>query len=55
VTPDQIDQMRTAILQPSADYFAERNDAIPTMMYEAGLRGGEFGDADVAYLRENNM
>jgi hypothetical protein len=37
VTPDQVDQIRTAILQASADYLAERNDAMIALLYDAGL------------------
>jgi len=54
VTPEQVDQMRTAILQASADYLAERNDAMIAMLYDAGLRVGELVDVDVEHLREQN-
>lgn len=54
VTPDQVDQMRTAVLQASADYLAERNDAIIATMYDAGLRVGELVDVDVEHLREDH-
>jgi len=45
--------MRTAVIQVSADYLAERNDAIIATMYDAGLRVGEFVDVDVDHLRED--
>jgi integrase/recombinase XerC/integrase/recombinase XerD len=54
VTPDQVDQMRTAVLQASADYLAERNDAILATIYDACLRVGELVDIDVEHLREDN-
>ena len=54
VTPEQVDQMRTAVLQASADYLAERNDAIIATTYDAGLRVGELVDVDVEHLREEN-
>jgi len=45
--------MRTAVIQVSADYLAERNDAIIAMMYDAGHRVGELVDVDVDHLRED--
>lgn len=53
LTPEQVDQMRTASLQASTDYLAERNDAILALMYDAGLRVGELVAVDVEYLRED--
>jgi len=53
VTPEQVDQMRTAVLQASADYLAERNEAIIATMYDAGLRVGELVDIDMEHLRED--
>lgn len=44
--------MRTAVLQASADYLAERNDAMIALLYDAGLRVGELVAVDVKFLHE---
>jgi len=54
VTPDQVDQMRTAIFQASADYLQERNNCILAMLYDPGLRVGELVEINVEHLREQN-
>jgi integrase/recombinase XerD len=51
VTPEQVDQMRTAVFQTSADYLAERNDTMIALLYDADLRVGELVNVDVEYLR----
>jgi integrase/recombinase XerC/integrase/recombinase XerD len=46
--------MRTAILQASASYLQERNDAMLALMYDTGLRVGELVDLNVEHLREHH-
>jgi len=54
VTPEQVDAMRTAVVRESADYLADRNDAMLALMYDTGLRVGELVAVDVEHLREDN-
>lgn len=54
VTPEQVDEMRTATLQNSASYLAERNEAIIALLSDTGLRVGELVELDVDYLRNDN-
>jgi len=39
--PEQVDEMRTAIVSSSASYLASRNDVIIAMLADTGLRVGE--------------
>jgi integrase/recombinase XerC/integrase/recombinase XerD len=39
--PEQIDDLRTATVEHSADYLAARNDALITLLADTGLRVGE--------------
>jgi integrase/recombinase XerD len=55
VTPEQVDAMRTATLQGSADYLAQRNEATITLMYDTGVRVGELVALNVEHLRNDNQ
>lgn len=48
--PDQVDRMRTAIVEESADYLATRNDALLGFLYDTGLRVSEAVKVDVEFL-----
>lgn len=48
--PEQIGEMRTAIVAESADYLASRNDAILAVLADTGLRVGEAVALDVEML-----
>ena len=54
LTPDQIDEMRSACYSTGADYLQQRNEAIVALMYDTGLRVGELVAVDVDMLRESN-
>jgi len=45
--PEQIDAMRNATVENSADYLATRNDALITLLADTGLRVGESVAVDV--------
>jgi len=53
--PDQVDAMRTVCYDDDefASYLQARNEAIITVMYDAGLRVGELVQLDVPMLRDN--
>lgn len=48
--PEQIDAMRSATVATSASYLAARNDALIALLYDTGLRVGEFVALDVSML-----
>jgi len=54
LTPDQIDDLRSACYSTGADYLQQRNEAIIALMYDTGLRVGELVAVDVDMLRESN-
>ena len=54
LTPDQIDDLRSACYSTGADYLQQRNEAIIGLMYDTGLRVGELVAVDVDMLREKN-
>jgi len=54
LTPDQIDDLRSACYSTGADYLQQRNEAIVALMYDTGLRVGELVALDVDMLREGN-
>jgi integrase/recombinase XerC/integrase/recombinase XerD len=45
--PEQVDQLRTATVEHSAEYLAARNDALVALLYDAGLRVSEAVALDV--------
>jgi len=48
--PEQIDDMRNATVANSADYLAQRNDALIAMLADTGLRVGEVVALDVSMI-----
>jgi len=54
LTPDQIDDLRSACYSTGADYLQQRDEAIIALMYDTGLRVGELVAVDVDMLREGN-
>jgi len=54
LTPDQVDELRSACYSAGADYLQQRNEAIIALMYDTGLRVGELVAVDVDMLREGN-
>ena len=54
LTPDQVDDLRTACYETGADYLQQRNEAIVALMYDTGLRVGELVALDVEMLRDSN-
>ena len=48
--PEQVDAMRSATVANSASYLAARNDALLALLYDTGLRVGEFAALDVSML-----
>ena len=54
LTPDQIDDLRSACYSTGADYLQQRNEAIIALMYDTGLRVGELVAVEVDMLREGN-
>lgn len=54
LTPDQVDELRTACYEIGAAYLQQRNEAIITLMYDTGLRVVELVQVDVEMLREGN-
>ncbi|GAB3327892.1 hypothetical protein GCM10027355_32500 [Haloplanus salinarum] len=51
--PEQVDALRNACYDDTfASYLQLRNDAIITLLYDAGLRVGELVQVDVEMLRE---
>ena len=54
LTPEQVDELRSACYSVSADYLQQRNEAIIALMYDTGLRVGELVDVDVDMLIEGN-
>ena len=54
LTPDQIDDLRSACYSTGADYLQQRNEVIVALMYDTGLRVGELVAVDVDMLREGN-
>jgi integrase/recombinase XerC/integrase/recombinase XerD len=52
--PDQVDDLRSACYRDDrAAYLRQRDDAIVTLMYDAGLRVGELVALDVDHLRDD--
>ena len=45
--PEQVDEMRTVIYECRPDYLQARDDALVTLMYDAGLRSKELVALDV--------
>jgi integrase/recombinase XerC/integrase/recombinase XerD len=54
LTPEQVDDLRTACYNTGASYLQQRNEAIIATMYDTGLRVGELVAIDVGMLREGN-
>jgi len=54
LTPNQVDDLRSACYSTGADYLQQRNEAIIALMYDTGLRVGELVAVDVDMLREGN-
>jgi len=54
LTPDQVDDLRSACYSTGADYLQQRNEAIIALMYDTRLRVGELVAVDVDMLREGN-
>lgn len=54
LTPEQVDELRSACYSIGADYLQQRNEAMIAVMYDTGLRVGELVDVNVDMLRENN-
>jgi len=54
LTPDQVDDLRSACYSTGADYLQQRNETIIALMYDTGLRVGELVAVDVDMLREGN-
>ena len=54
LTPDQVDDLRSACYSIGADYLQQRNEAIIGLIYDTGLRVGELVAVDVDMLREGN-
>jgi len=54
LTPDQVDDLRTACYETSADYLQQRNETIVALMYDTGLRVGELVQVDAAMFRKSN-
>jgi len=54
LTPEQVDELRSACYSVGADYLQQRNEAIIALMYDTGLRVGELVAVDVDMLREEN-
>ncbi|MHC3380231.1 tyrosine-type recombinase/integrase [Haloarcula sp. H-GB5] len=48
--PEQIDAMRNATVENSADYLATRNDALIALLADTGLRVGEAVALDVSMI-----
>jgi len=48
--PEQVEQLRSATVEESADYLASRNDALIATLYDTGLRVGEAIALDVEML-----
>jgi integrase/recombinase XerC/integrase/recombinase XerD len=48
--PEQIDAMRNATVENSADYLATRNDALIALLADTGLRVGEAVAVDVSMI-----
>ena len=48
--PEQIEEMRNAIVEESADYLASRNDALLAVLADTGLRVAEAAALDVEML-----
>ena len=59
LTPDQVDDLRSACYSTGADYLQQRNEAIIGLMYDTGLRVGELVAVDddemfVAIIQESD-
>lgn len=48
--PEQVEQLRSATVEESADYLASRNDALIATLYDTGIRVGEAIALDVEML-----
>jgi integrase/recombinase XerD len=54
VTPQQVEELRSACYQVGAEYLQQRNEALIQLAYDAGLRVGELVAVDVGMLRDGN-
>jgi integrase/recombinase XerC/integrase/recombinase XerD len=54
VTPEQVEELRSACYDIGAEYLQQRNEAIVAFAYDTGLRVGELVQVDVEHLRDNN-
>jgi len=54
LTPDQLNELRSACYTTGASYLQQRNEAIITLMYDTGLRVGELVALDTTLLRAEN-
>lgn len=48
--PEQVEAMRTATVEESTEYLAERNDALIALLYDSGLRVSETVNLDTKHL-----
>lgn len=48
--PEQVDELRSATVENSANYLASRNDAAIALLYDTGLRVNELTSLDVDML-----
>lgn len=51
--PEQVDELRSATVENSANYLAARNDVLIALLYDTGLRVGELVALDVDMLDLN--
>lgn len=54
LTPEQVDELRSACYRVGTDYLQQRNEAIIALCYDTGLRVGELVQVDVELLRQDN-
>lgn len=54
VTPEQVDELRSACYRVGAAYLQQRNEALIAFAYDTGLRVGELVQVDVDLLRGPN-
>lgn len=54
LTPEQVDDLRSACYSCSAEYLQLRNESIIALAYDTGIRVGELVALDVEMLREGN-
>lgn len=51
--PEQVDELRSATVENSANYLAARNDAVIALLYDTGLRVNELTSLDTGMLDLN--